>query len=68
MRPRSSVGRELLWLLYFLVMLTVIEYLMLRFVVPTGFNDRVAVMLAALIAGIAWIVLRAASMRRTGAK
>jgi len=67
-RPRSSVGRELLWLLYFLVMLTVIEYLMLRFVVPTGFNDRVAVMLAALIAGIAWIVLRAASMRRTGAK
>jgi len=67
-QPRSSVGKELLWLLYFLVMLTVLEYLMLRFVVPTGFNDRVAVMVAALVAGIAWIVLRAVSMRRTGAK
>jgi hypothetical protein len=45
-----------------------LEYLMLRFVVPTGFNDRVAVMVAALIAGIAWIVLRAVAMRRSGAK
>lgn len=68
MQQRSSVGKELLWLLYFLVMLTVLEYLMLRFVVPTGFNDRVAVMVAALIAGIAWIVLRAVAMRRTGVK
>ena len=49
-------------------MLTVLEYLMLRFIVPTGFNDRVAVMVAALIAGIAWIVLRAVSMRRNAAK
>lgn len=68
MQPRSSVGKELLWLLYFLVMLTVLEYLMLRFVVPTGFNDRVAVMVAALIAGVAWIVLRAVAMRRSGLK
>lgn len=68
MQPRSSVGNELLWLLYFLVMLTVLEYLMLRFVVPTGFNDRVAVMVAALIAGVAWIVLRAVAMRRSGLK
>jgi uncharacterized BrkB/YihY/UPF0761 family membrane protein len=67
-QQHSSVGKELLWLLYFLVMLTVLEYLMLRFVVPTGFNDRVAVMVAALIAGIAWIVLRAVAMRRTGVK
>ena len=65
MQPRSTVGKELLWLLYFLVMLTVLEYLMLRFVVPTGFNDRVAVMVAALIAGVAWIVLRAVAMRRS---
>ncbi len=68
MQPRSTVGKELLWLLYFLAMLSVLEYLMLRFVVPTGFNDRVAVMVAALIAGIAWIVLRAVAMRRSGAK
>lgn len=68
MQPRSTVGKELLWLLYFLVMLTVLEYLMLRFVVPTGFNDRVAVMVAALIAGVAWIVLRAVSMRRSRVK
>jgi len=67
-QPRSTVGKELLWLLYFLVMLTVLEYLMLRFVVPTGFNDRVAVMVAALIAGVAWIVLRAVSMRRSRVK
>jgi hypothetical protein len=67
-QPRSTVGKELLWLLYFLAMLSVLEYLMLRFVVPTGFNDRVAVMVAALIAGIAWIVLRAVAMRRSGAK
>jgi len=67
-QPRSSVGKELLWLLYFLVMLTVFEYLMLRFVVPTGFNDRVAVMLAAVVAGVVWIALRAVAMRRSGAK
>jgi len=67
-QPRSTVGKELLWLLYFLAMLSALEYLMLRFVVPTGFNDRVAVMVAALIAGIAWIVLRAVAMRRSGAK
>lgn len=64
MQPRSSVGRELLWLLLFLAMLIVLEYLMLRFVVPTGFNDRIAVMIAAIVAGVAWIVARAVSMRR----
>ncbi|MDQ2991330.1 MAG: hypothetical protein M3R30_00730 [Candidatus Eremiobacteraeota bacterium] len=55
----SSIGRELLWLLLFLALLFVFEYLMLRFVVPTGFNDRIAVLIAALVAGVVWILLRA---------
>jgi hypothetical protein len=63
-QPRSSVGRELLWLLLFLAMLAVLEYVMLRFVVPTGFNDRVAIKIAAIVAGLGWIVARAVSARR----
>ncbi len=59
----SSIGRELLWLVLFLALLAVFEFIMLRFVVPTGFNDRVAVMIAAIAAGIVWIVFRGRSMR-----
>lgn len=58
-QPTSSVGSELLWLLLFLVIFAVLTYGMLVFVVPHHFNDRIAVMIAALMAGIVWLGLRA---------
>jgi hypothetical protein len=65
-RSRSTVGRELLWLGLFLVLLVIFEYVMLRFIVPLHFNDRIAVMIAAILAGVVWIVLRGWWMRRSG--
>lgn len=65
-RSRSTVGRELLWLGIFLVLLVIFEYAMLRFIVPMHFNDRIAVMIAAILAGVVWIVLRGWWMRRNG--
>ena len=62
--PPSSVGSELKWLALFVVLFTVITYLMLRFIVPLHFNDRIAVMLAGILSGIIWIIVRAASIKR----
>ena len=63
-RSKSSIGRELLWLLIWFVIFVVITTLMLKFVVPHHFNDRVAVMISAIIAGLAMIGLRAYVTRR----
>lgn len=63
-RSQSSVGRELLWLLVWLTIFVVVTYVMLKFVVPHHFNDRVAVMLSAIVAGLAMIALRAYFSRR----
>lgn len=63
-RPRSSVGIELLWLAVWLVIFVCVTFLMLKFVVPHHFNDRVAVMISAILSGLAMIGLRAGIARR----
>jgi undecaprenyl pyrophosphate phosphatase UppP len=63
-RSQSSIGQELLWLLVWGLIFIVITVLMLKFVVPHHFNDRVAVMISAIVSGIAMISLRAYVSRR----
>jgi uncharacterized membrane-anchored protein len=63
-RSESSVGRELLWLLVWLAIFVFVTVLMLKFVVPHHFNDRVAVMISAIVSGLAMIALRAKLTRR----
>lgn len=58
-QPRSSVAGEIGWLAYFLVVFAVATYLLLRYLVPHHFNDKVAVMLAAILAGLVLIGTRA---------
>jgi hypothetical protein len=63
-RSQSSIGQELLWLLVWAVMFAAITFVLLRFVVPHHFNDRVAVMISAIVSGVAMIGLRAYFSRR----
>lgn len=63
-QSQSSVLAELGWLAYFLAVFVILAYLLLRFVVPHHFNDRVAVMLAAILSGVAWTATRAVWRRR----
>ena len=56
---RSSVSGEIGWLVYFLLVFAVATYLLLRNVVPHHFNDKVAVMLAAIFSGLVLIGTRA---------
>ena len=62
--PPSSTGAEIRWLFLFLSIFIVITYCMLRFVVPLHFNDRIAVMVSAIISGVMWIIVRGASIKR----
>jgi membrane protein implicated in regulation of membrane protease activity len=59
MRQQSSIRNELAALGIFLLMFVVITYLMLRFIVPLHFNDRVAIMIAAILASVSYVALRA---------
>ncbi len=63
-RAHSSIGQELLWLLAWLVMFVALTVLLLRYLVPHHFNDRIAVIIAAIVSGLAWIALRAYRSRR----
>ncbi len=63
-RSRSSIGRELLWLIVWIVLFAGCTTLLLAYVVPHHFNDRIAVMLAAIASSLAWIALRAYFTRR----
>ncbi len=65
MQQRSSILVELGWLAYFLAILAIFVYLFNIFIVPHHFNDKVADVLAGVIAGIAMIVTRAAVARRS---
>jgi len=62
----SSIGAELGWLALFLVIFIAITYCMLRFVVPLHFNDRIAVILSAIVSGVIWVAVRAWYVRRAG--
>jgi small basic protein len=58
-RSQSSIGQELLWLAIWAVIFAIVTILMLRFVVPHHFNDKIAIMISAIISGVAMIALRA---------
>ncbi len=62
---RSSVLVELGWLAYFFVLFVVLVYVFNIFVVPHHFNDKVAAVLAGIIAAVAMIFTRAWYSRRT---
>jgi len=56
---RSSILTELGWLAFFAAIFVALVYALNLFVVPHHFNDRVAVAIAAIFAGIAMIAVRA---------
>jgi hypothetical protein len=57
--PRSSIAAELAWLIYFLVVFVAAVYLFVRTLVPHHFNDKIAIALAAMFAGLIMIATRA---------
>ncbi|MFZ0032637.1 MAG: hypothetical protein WAK84_12275 [Candidatus Cybelea sp.] len=56
---RSSVATEIGWLAYFLVVFVGAVYLLVRSLVPHHFNDKIAIVLAAIFAGLIMIGTRA---------
>ncbi len=62
---KSSVRTELAWLAYFLAVFVVLVYLLVRTLVPHHFNDKIAIVLAGLFAGVILIVTRARMTPRT---
>ena len=63
-QPRSSLAAELGWLVYFLVVFVASVYLFVRGLVPHHFNDKIAIALAAMFAGLVMIATRAWVTRR----
>ncbi len=59
MQKRSSILTEIGWLAYFLASFVILVYAFNIFVVPHHFNDRIADVLAAVIAALLMIVTRA---------
>ncbi|MDQ2864897.1 MAG: hypothetical protein M3R51_01590 [Candidatus Eremiobacteraeota bacterium] len=64
MHRNSSVLFEFGWLAYFLVVFALLVYAFNIFIVPHHFNDRIADVLAGILAGIALIVTRSRFARR----
>jgi hypothetical protein len=60
----SSIGQEVLWLLAWLIIFVVLNWLLVKFLVPHHFNVFIAVVLSAIISSLAWIGLRAYAARR----
>jgi uncharacterized protein YggT (Ycf19 family) len=60
---KSSIAAEFGWLAFFLVVFAAAAYALLRWLVPHHFNDRIAVVLAAIFAGLVMIFTRAAASR-----
>jgi hypothetical protein len=59
-RPPSSIGTEIGWLFFFLALFAGFVYLFVGFLlVPHHFNDKIAIVLAALAAGLVMIGVRA---------
>ena len=63
MQPRSTILAELGWLALFFAVFVVLVYAFNIFVVPHHFNDKIAITIAAIIAGLVMIALRARKMR-----
>jgi hypothetical protein len=58
-QQRSSLLAEFGWLAFFFAIFVVLVYAFNLWVVPHHFNDKIAVMLAAIIAGVVMIAVRA---------
>lgn len=58
-QQRSSLLTEFGWLAFFFAIFVVLVYAFNLFIVPHHFNDKIAVMLAAIIAGVVMIAVRA---------
>jgi hypothetical protein len=58
-RRQSSIGQEFLWLVLFLAIFGITAALALSYGASHRFNDRIAILLAAIGAGLATIALRA---------
>jgi hypothetical protein len=56
---RSPILTEFAWLGFFLIVFVASVYLFVRTLVPHHFNDKVAIMLAALFSGLIMIAARA---------
>lgn len=65
MQQRSPIIVEIAWLAYFIAIFVVLVYVFNLFIVPHHFNDKVAAVMAGVIAGLAMIFTRAAYTRRT---
>jgi nitrate reductase gamma subunit len=63
-QQRSTPAAEIAWLAYFLVVFVAAVYLLVRTLVPHHFNDKIAIMLAAIFAGLVLIGTRACLSRR----
>lgn len=64
-QQRSSILAEAGWLAYFIVIFVAAVYLLVGLLVPHHFNDKIAIALAAIFAGLVMIGTRAwASARR----
>jgi hypothetical protein len=67
-QPPSSISAEIGWLAFFLAIFVGTVYLAVRLLVPHHFNDKVAIMLAAIFAGLILIAARAWFTRRLRAR
>lgn len=63
-RTPSSVVTEIGWLGFFLLVFVAAIYLFVGILVPHHFNDKIAIMLAAIVAGVTMIFTRAWVTRR----
>jgi hypothetical protein len=58
-QERSSVLVEVGWLAYFFAIFVALVYGAVVFVVPHHFNDKIAITLAGIVAGVVMIATRA---------
>jgi len=58
-QKRSSLLTEIGWLGFFMVIFAVLVYAFNIFVVPHHFNDKIAIMLSAIIAALTMMTVRA---------
>lgn len=63
---RSSVLAEIGWLAFFIAVFVAFVYLFVLLLVPHHFNDKIAIALAGLFAGLILIATRARVSRRRG--
>lgn len=58
-QKKSTILSELGWLAFFLAVFVVLVYLLNIFVVPHHFNDKIAIVIAGMIAALTMMTVRA---------